>query len=49
MAAAIAAGFSSIFVTAPTPENLKTLFEFVFEGITNFKLMSLSFMKASKA
>ncbi|KAK1362819.1 RNA cytidine acetyltransferase [Heracleum sosnowskyi] len=29
---AIAAGYSNIFVTAPTPENLKTLFEFVCIG-----------------
>jgi len=33
LAAAIASGFSSIFVTAPSPENLKTLFEFVFKGL----------------
>lgn len=29
---AIAAGYSNIFVTAPSPENLKTLFEFVCKG-----------------
>jgi N-acetyltransferase 10 len=33
MASAIAYGFSNIFVTAPTPENLKSLFEFVFKGL----------------
>ncbi|KAB2635271.1 hypothetical protein D8674_025805 [Pyrus ussuriensis x Pyrus communis] len=29
---AIAAGYSNIFVTAPSPENLRTLFEFVCKG-----------------
>ncbi|KAI3920749.1 hypothetical protein MKW98_005575 [Papaver atlanticum] len=29
---AIAAGYSNIFVTAPVPENVKTLFEFVSKG-----------------
>ena len=24
--------YSNIFVTAPSPENLKTLFEFIFKG-----------------
>lgn len=32
IAGAIAAGYSNIFVTAPSPENLKTLFQFVFKG-----------------
>ncbi|RLV95460.1 RNA cytidine acetyltransferase [Spathaspora sp. JA1] len=32
MAAAISHGYSNIFVTSPSPENLKTLFEFVFRG-----------------
>ncbi|KAL7750286.1 N-acetyltransferase 10 [Sorochytrium milnesiophthora] len=32
MATAIAYGYSNIFVTSPSPENLKTLFEFVFKG-----------------
>lgn len=32
IATAIAFGYSNIFVTAPSPENLKTLFEFVFKG-----------------
>jgi len=35
IAAAIACGYSSIFVTAPSPENLKTLFEFIFLGLDN--------------
>lgn len=30
---ALALGYSNIFVTAPTPENLRTLFEFVFKGL----------------
>ncbi|KAF2452651.1 GNAT acetyltransferase 2-domain-containing protein [Lineolata rhizophorae] len=30
--AAIAHGYSNIFITSPSPENLKTLFEFVFRG-----------------
>jgi len=29
---AVAFGYSNIFVTSPSPENLKTLFEFVFKG-----------------
>lgn len=33
MAAAVAFGYSNIFVTSPTPENLKTLFEFIIEGL----------------
>lgn len=33
IAGAIASGFSNIFVTAPSPENLTALFEFVFEGL----------------
>lgn len=33
IAAAIKLGFSSIFVTAPSPNNLKTLFEFVVKGL----------------
>ncbi|KAK6258992.1 hypothetical protein SCA6_013466 [Theobroma cacao] len=32
IAGAVAAGYSNIFVTAPSPENLKTLFEFVCKG-----------------
>lgn len=30
--AAISHGYSNIFVTSPSPENLKTLFEFIFKG-----------------
>lgn len=32
IAAAVAHGYSNIFVTSPSPENLKTLFEFIFRG-----------------
>ncbi|KAK7369418.1 hypothetical protein VNO80_11455 [Phaseolus coccineus] len=32
IAGAIAVGYSNIFVTAPSPENLKTLFDFVCKG-----------------
>lgn len=31
IASAIGYGYSNIFVTAPNPENLKTVFEFVFK------------------
>ncbi|KMZ63710.1 hypothetical protein ZOSMA_3G01950 [Zostera marina] len=37
IAGAIAAGFSNISVTAPTPENVKTLFEFVLHGLYELK------------
>jgi N-acetyltransferase 10 len=33
IASAIAYGYSNIFVTSPSPENLKTLFEFIFKGL----------------
>ncbi|CAM0871752.1 unnamed protein product [Alopecurus aequalis] len=33
IAGAIAAGYSNIFVTAPSPENLNTLFDFVCKGM----------------
>ena len=33
MAAAVGYGYSNIFVTSPSPENLQTLFEFVFKGL----------------
>eukprot|EP01098_Paradermamoeba_levis_P010739 TRINITY_DN4523_c0_g2_i1.p1 TRINITY_DN4523_c0_g2~~TRINITY_DN4523_c0_g2_i1.p1 ORF type:complete len:965 (-),score=326.48 TRINITY_DN4523_c0_g2_i1:44-2938(-) len=33
MAAAVGFGYSNIFVTSPSPENLKTLFEFVIKGL----------------
>lgn len=32
VASAVAFGYSNIFVTSPSPENLKTLFEFIFKG-----------------
>ncbi|XP_075234624.1 RNA cytidine acetyltransferase l(1)G0020 [Lycorma delicatula] len=32
VAAAVGFGYSNIFVTSPSPENLKTFFEFVFKG-----------------
>eukprot|EP01128_Nolandella_sp_AFSM9_P006564 TRINITY_DN3410_c0_g1_i1.p1 TRINITY_DN3410_c0_g1~~TRINITY_DN3410_c0_g1_i1.p1 ORF type:complete len:1037 (+),score=299.15 TRINITY_DN3410_c0_g1_i1:74-3184(+) len=32
IAAAVSYGYSNIFVTSPSPENLKTLFDFVFKG-----------------
>ncbi|XP_033607138.1 RNA cytidine acetyltransferase isoform X2 [Cryptotermes secundus] len=32
MAGAVAFGYSNIFVTSPSPENLTTLFEFIFRG-----------------
>ncbi|SCV02863.1 LAME_0H05820g1_1 [Lachancea meyersii CBS 8951] len=32
ISAAISHGYSNIFVTSPSPENLKTLFEFIFKG-----------------
>lgn len=32
IAAAISHGYSNVFVTSPLPENLKTLFEFIFKG-----------------
>lgn len=35
VAGAIAAGYSNIFVTAPSPENLKTLFEFLCIGLNS--------------
>lgn len=33
MGAALAHDYSNIFVTSPDPENLKTLFEFVFKAL----------------
>ncbi|KAF8151310.1 DUF699-domain-containing protein [Crassisporium funariophilum] len=32
-AAALAHGYGNVYVTSPTPENLKTFFEFVFKGM----------------
>ncbi|ONK79120.1 uncharacterized protein A4U43_C01F3140 [Asparagus officinalis] len=37
VAGAVAAGYSNIFVTAPSPENLKTLFEFVCKGLNSLE------------
>ena len=34
IASSIIYGYSNIFITAPSPENLKTLFEFIFKGLT---------------
>lgn len=33
LAAAVQLGYSNIFVTAPSPDNLKTLFEFIRVGL----------------
>ena len=33
LAGAIEMGYSNIFVTAPSPDNLKTLFEFICLGL----------------
>ena len=33
IACAVAHGYSNIFITAPSPENLTTLFQFVFKGL----------------
>ena len=33
LAGAVALGYSNIFVTSPSPENLNTLFEFVLKGL----------------
>ncbi|KAG7091927.1 hypothetical protein E1B28_008319 [Marasmius oreades] len=32
IAAAVAHGYANVFVTSPTPENLQTVFEFIFKG-----------------
>ena len=32
IAAAVAHGYSNLFITSPSPENLKTLFDFIFKG-----------------
>lgn len=38
--------YSNIFVTAPSPENLKTLFEFIFKGFDALEYqVILSFCK----
>lgn len=33
IAGALALGYSNIFVTAPSPDNTRTLFEFIFKGL----------------
>lgn len=38
ISSAIAHGYSNIFITSPSPENLKTLFEFVFKGFDSLGL-----------
>lgn len=37
VASAVAHGYSNIFITSPSPENLKTLFEFIFKGFDALK------------
>ena len=37
IAGAIGLGYSNIFVTAPSPENLRTLFEFIFKGLDDLE------------
>mmetsp|Transcript_8866 Transcript_8866/g.13289 ORF Transcript_8866/g.13289 Transcript_8866/m.13289 type:complete len:1103 (+) Transcript_8866:133-3441(+) len=37
LAGAIAYGYSNVFVTAPSPENLKTVFEFLISGLKALK------------
>eukprot|EP01038_Epipyxis_sp_PR26KG_P015200 gene15200-20473_t len=37
LAGAIAYGYSNVFVTAPSPENLKTVFEFIISGLKSLK------------
>ena len=39
MAGAIAFGYSSIFVTAPSPENLQTAFDFCVRGLKALKYL----------
>ena len=47
MAGAIAYGYSSLFVTAPNPENLNTLFQFVIKGLEllKFKVCTMEIRK----
>lgn len=33
LASALSAGYANIFITSPSPENLKTVFEFLFKGL----------------
>ncbi|KAI1004518.1 RNA cytidine acetyltransferase [Podosphaera aphanis] len=39
IAAAIAHGYSNVFITSPSPENLKTLFEFIFKGFDSLNYL----------
>ena len=56
VAGAVAAGYSNIFVTAPSPENLSTFFEFVTKGLvelgykerTDFEIMQSTNPEFSK-
>lgn len=36
--------YSNIFVTAPSPENLKTLFEFIFKGFDALEYQVIFFL-----
>ena len=37
LAGAVSYGYSNIFVTAPSPENLKTVFQFIISGLKALK------------
>ena len=47
MAGAVAFGYTNIFVTSPSPENLRTLFEFVVKGFDaiEYQVKIISFPK----
>ncbi|GER47563.1 tRNA(Met) cytidine acetyltransferase TmcA [Striga asiatica] len=45
IAGAVAAGYSNIFVTAPSPDNLKTLFEFVCIGFNMLEYKHLTLLQ----
>ncbi len=47
IAGAIAFGYSNIFVTAPSPENLNTLFDFVFQGLDALEYKASARLSAS--
>lgn len=47
IAGAISFGYSNIYISSPSPENLNTLFEFVFKGIINIKKKKLIITKLS--
>ena len=44
IAGALALGYSNIFVTAPSPENLRTLFEFIFKARPTLHILKRSIM-----